>query len=96
MVWLVLITFYSFYNNPKMLAPVTSTSTSILVANHKREGVVSVSVAGETCRPTDAATIDCRTAPRCLPLSLSPPASALWVCLAGGGSGRTTLLLQLA
>jgi hypothetical protein len=28
MVWLVLITFYSFYNNPKTLAPVTSTSTS--------------------------------------------------------------------
>jgi len=32
---------------------------------------------------------------RCLPLSLSsPPASALWVCLAGAGSGRTTLLSQ--
>ena len=28
MVWLVLITFYSFYSNPKTLAPVTSTSTS--------------------------------------------------------------------
>ncbi len=28
MVWLVLITFYSFYNDPKTLAPVTSTSTS--------------------------------------------------------------------
>jgi len=28
MVWLVLITFYSFFNDPKTLAPVTSTSTS--------------------------------------------------------------------
>ena len=31
MVWLVLITFYSFYNNPKTLAPVTSTSTSAVL-----------------------------------------------------------------
>ena len=27
------------------------------VANHEREGAVSVSVAGKTCRPTDATTI---------------------------------------
>jgi hypothetical protein len=29
-----------------------------IVANHKREGAVSVSVAGKTCRSTDATTIE--------------------------------------
>jgi len=29
-----------------------------IVANHKREGAASVSVAGKTCRPTDATTIE--------------------------------------
>ena len=29
-----------------------------IVANHKRDGAVSVSVAGKTCRPTDATTIE--------------------------------------
>ncbi len=29
-----------------------------IVANHKREGAVAVSVANKTCRPLDAATID--------------------------------------
>ena len=29
-----------------------------IVANHKREGAVSVSVAGKTCRPMDATTIE--------------------------------------
>ena len=66
-----------------------------IVANHKREGVVSASAARESCRPTDAATIELPNRPRCVPLSLSSrSASALWVCLAGGGSGRTMLLLQ--
>jgi hypothetical protein len=29
-----------------------------IVANHKREGVVAVSIAKKTCRPMDAATIE--------------------------------------
>jgi hypothetical protein len=29
-----------------------------IVANHKRDGAASVSVAGKTCRPTDATTIE--------------------------------------
>jgi len=29
-----------------------------IVANHKRDGAVSVSVAGKTCRPMDAMTIE--------------------------------------
>jgi len=31
MVWLVLITLYSFYSDPKTIKPVTSTSTSNLL-----------------------------------------------------------------
>jgi len=29
-----------------------------IVASHRKEGAVSVSVAGKTCRPTDATTVE--------------------------------------
>jgi hypothetical protein len=31
-----------------------------IVANHYKEGAASISVAGKTCKPTDARTIDFR------------------------------------
>jgi hypothetical protein len=40
-------------------------STHWIVANHKIEGAVSVSVANETCRPVDATTIEPRGPPIC-------------------------------
>ena len=42
---------------------ILSLSMHWIAANHKKEGAVSVSVGGKTCRPMAATTLSCRTQP---------------------------------